>query len=239
MALDLRMPNITGVTEREQLAQIRSYLYQIVPQLQYALSNIDTMSSSGYVVQQVTKKGETSNAPVSAEASFNAIKSLIIKSADIVEAYYDKISSRMSSSYRALSEFGEYVEKTEKLIIDTAEYSEDVYGKFKAIDEDLDGIPEMVRATVAFIKTGELVGSLSKDEAEKYGMKEGDTLYGVEVGQMNEDESGETTFKAFARFTANRLSFYDSSNAEVAYISNQKLYIESAEIVESLKRQIR
>lgn len=42
MSVDFRMPKIDGATEGEQLSQIKSYLYQLVPQLQWALKNIDT-----------------------------------------------------------------------------------------------------------------------------------------------------------------------------------------------------
>lgn len=37
----IRFPNITGTTDGEQLKQIRSYLYQLVEQLNYTLSVID------------------------------------------------------------------------------------------------------------------------------------------------------------------------------------------------------
>lgn len=40
MAIELRLPNITGLTEKEQLSQIRSYLYQLIPQLQWELDNL-------------------------------------------------------------------------------------------------------------------------------------------------------------------------------------------------------
>lgn len=42
MSVDFRMPKIDGATEGEQLSQIKSYLYQLVSQLQWALKNIDT-----------------------------------------------------------------------------------------------------------------------------------------------------------------------------------------------------
>ena len=58
-------------------------------------------------------------------------------------------------------------------------------------------------------------------------------MYGVEVGQTN-NVNGEDVFKKFARFTADRLSFYDQNNNEVAYISDYKLYITSVEILYNL-----
>ena len=42
MIENIRFPNITGATDREQLKQIKSYLYQLVEQLNYTLSVIDT-----------------------------------------------------------------------------------------------------------------------------------------------------------------------------------------------------
>lgn len=41
MNFDFRLPNISG-NDKEQLAQIRSYLYQFVPQLQWAFSSATT-----------------------------------------------------------------------------------------------------------------------------------------------------------------------------------------------------
>ena len=43
MDVKLRLPDIKG-SEAEQLKQVRSYLYQLVPQLQYALDNLSASS---------------------------------------------------------------------------------------------------------------------------------------------------------------------------------------------------
>ena len=44
---------------------------------------------------------------------------------------------------------------------------------------------------------------------------------------------GEETFNKYARFTSEKLSFYDSNDNEVAYISDKKLYITHVEIIGS------
>ena len=44
MSINFRFPNITGISDREQIAQIKSYLHQLVEQLNYAFS---TGGSSG------------------------------------------------------------------------------------------------------------------------------------------------------------------------------------------------
>ena len=41
MTPQIRYPNITGRTPEEQISQLKSYLYQLVDQLNYMLSNSD------------------------------------------------------------------------------------------------------------------------------------------------------------------------------------------------------
>lgn len=59
------------------------------------------------------------------------------------------------------------------------------------------------------------------------------SLYGVEIGRQ-EIAGSSTVFRKYARFVANRLSFYDEAENEVAYISNEKLYITNAEVTNAL-----
>ena len=50
-----RLPNITGLTEKEQLSQINRYLFQLVGELQFTINNLEnelnslksTVSSTG------------------------------------------------------------------------------------------------------------------------------------------------------------------------------------------------
>ena len=86
MGLNLRLPTITGLSEREQLLQIKSYLYQLVGDLQLAFN--DTSSTSDSVVVMNKSGGSSSSSQgMSATAMFSVLKPLIIKSADIVDAY--------------------------------------------------------------------------------------------------------------------------------------------------------
>ena len=222
MGLDLRMPNINGATEKEMLAQIRSYLYQFVPQLQWALNNIET-SSTSQVAQQIIKEKVTSTAPLNAESTFNAIKSLIIKSADIVQAYYDEISSRLEGLYVAESDFGTFAEQTTQDIIENSTEIERVFNNIQAILTDIENIEHTLVDVNAHIKTGLL-----------YYDDKGVPIYGLEIGQRNKVDGAEV-FKKFARFTADRLSFYDQNDNEVAYISDFKLFIRNVEVTSSYK----
>lgn len=211
MGFDFRMPAIAG-TDREQLQQIRSYLIQFIPQLQWALNSIYASSSSGYIPPEKERAAQTAPAAtIDAETAFDVLKPLIIKSADIVTAYYDVINTRLSSVYVAESSFGTYTEKVDKLETQTAAFTKTTYEKFEGIESALGDFQKSISG---YIKTGIL----------------DDDVIGVEIGQYDEDGG-----KAFARFTSNKLSFYDSNGYELAYISNYKLYINNAEIKVSLK----
>lgn len=223
MGLDLRLPNITGATEREQLVQIRSYLYQLASQLQWALNTIDTSSASQKVVNQTQRNVIAQAKEQDTEVAFNALKPLIIKSAEIVEAYYEEINTRLSGSYVASSDFGTYVEETELKLSQSSEGITQNYNKTQQLVTDIANLDFAFAESQAHINSGIL-----------YEDEDGLPVYGIEVGQRNTIDGAEV-FNKYARFTADRLSFYDKNEKEVAYISDYKLYITNAEISGILK----
>jgi hypothetical protein len=224
MAIDLRFPNITGATEREQLAQVKSYLHQLVEQLQWALKNVDTSSNTVVatpIARSLLPAEQTSTKD--SQATFNSIKPLIIKSAEIVQAYYEEISSRLGSKYVAQSEFGTFVEENEQEIKKNSTGIEQLFSNLQTIFTDIDNINFTLAEVNAHIKSGLL-----------YYDDEGLPVYGLEIGQKNAVD-GVEVFNKFARFTSDRLSFYDQNDTEVAYISDYKLYITHAEVTGSIK----
>ena len=108
MSVNIRFPNITGKTEAEQIVQIKSYLHQLVEQLNWALTSIDSGSVSAPTTSTETPWGD-----ISAEA-FYELKSLLIKSADTLNAYYDKISKRLESQYVSRVDFEAHLEEFNK-----------------------------------------------------------------------------------------------------------------------------
>lgn len=220
MGFDLRLPNITGVTEREQLSQIKSYLYQLAQQLQWALSTVETSSTPNQVAsQKVIVQAQAKNA----EVDFNSLKALIIKSADIVDAYYDEISERLTGLYVASSDFGTYIQETDAQIKKTSTDITQNYSNIQKILTDIENLSFSFAESQAHIKSGIL-----------YYDDKGLPVYGLEIGQTNTVD-GEEVFNKYARFTSGRLSFYDRNDTEVAYISDYKLYICNVEITNSYK----
>lgn len=117
MGVDFRLPNITGATEREQLAQIKSYLNQLIPQLQWVLNNVEKVNAP--MVTQTPKSllpSSSGTNSVTPQYTFNTIKPLIIKSAEIVDAYYEAINRKLEGLYVAQSDFGDFIEITSQEI---------------------------------------------------------------------------------------------------------------------------
>ena len=229
MSIDIRFPNITATDEAGKLKQLQSYMHQLVEQLNWALNNIDSIGGTPTVytgtanptAQQYAAKDD----PLS---TFNGIKGLIIKSADIVKAYYEEIDSllKLSGEYVAEATFpngsATFVEQTNMSLTANSTAIEQFYTDVQQIITDIENVENTLVGVTAHIKSG----LLDYDN--------GSPVYGLEVGQRTV-VNGEEVFNKYARFTANELAFYDSSDNKVAYISDKKLYITHAEVRGSLK----
>ena len=227
MSIDIRFPNITASTEAGKLQQMQSYIHQLVEQLNWALNNIDITGGESNVIQAKPSTATTTTQQDDPISNFNSIKGLIIKSADIVNAYYEKIDSllKLSGYYMAQSDFGTFEEETLNLVSATdKQLRQDLVDKQTIYDEN------------GNIKKELLVNGHIYSGIIEYA-KDGEAIVGIEIGQTTTatDESGSSSFTKFARFTAERLSFYDIYGNEVAYISDYKLYITNVEITGSLK----
>lgn len=216
--MDIRLPNINASTDRGQLEQIRSYLYQFAEQMQWALNNIEHKTSEIASVDEGHSSGSVQNAE-DGVSNFAQVKALIIKSADIVNAFYEQMQTQLDSSYVAVSDFGTYKEENTAVITATAEGITQNYRSELGIA--VDGIQQQLDETSAYIRTGKL------DEDG-----DGNPIYGLEIGQTSSVD-GQETFNKYARFTSNKLSFYDG-DVEVAYISDYKLYITNVQITDTL-----
>ena len=195
--IDLRYPNITGKTEAEQMVQVKSYLNQLVEQLNWALNSVESYQSGNSSAAVVYKQSEN-DTPQDAEDTFNSIKSLIIKSADIVKAYETTIFSDFNGKYFAESDFGTYLEETSRAVEENSKGVTESFTRTEAIDSRVEGVEDEIRTTNAYIHRG----LLSNGE------------YGIEVGETSADG----IFRHYARFTSEKLSFHDVNGNEVAYI---------------------
>lgn len=302
--IDIRQPNISAENPEKQVIQMRSYLYQLAQQLQWAFSTVSSAESGNSGNVSPTSGGNvTVNAKIDPQKTFAALKDLIIKSADIVNAYYDQINTKLEGVYLSKSDFGIYAEQTNAdisanstgvsqlyennrtIILNIQSLDESVQEEFgrvydtasdlnsdierveaganslsgsvKRLEEnaqslsgavgDLETNAQNLSGTVSQIaeKTSQMeetVGQIYASTLEtnayiKTGMlyedEHGIPVYGLEVGQTN-DVNGVNVFTKFARFSSDRLSFYDRNDTEVAFISDYRLYITNAEVTGAL-----
>ena len=288
MGIDFRYPNITGTTEREQLTQVKGYLIQLVDQLQWAMNNISSSTATASSVQTVPASRLNTSA---SQVSFNTLKPLIIKSAEIVEAYYEEINKKLQGLYVAQSDFGTFQEQTAQAIESNSTSVTQAFTSIQSIETNLQETKGDVSSNIVSLynEVGSLdtalqgvkagvdtnlqgltdeVGRLDTaiDEAKNdisadlqelrkvidsinYSLvevsayirsgvlyyDENETpVYGLEIGQTNVID-GEKVFNKFARYTSDRLSFYDQNGTEVAYISDYKIHITHAEVIEAIK----
>ena len=216
---DIRQPNITAATEREQILQMRSYLYQLAQQLQFALGtvekNIISVQDTASNAERTLRSVSESQTP---KAQFSGLKALIIKSADIVNAYYEEINRRLTGEYLAISDFGVYKQETSQEIRENSEGITRAFSNLQVISDALSLVEEAVTQVNAWIKTGKL----GEDE-------NGTPIYGVEIGQQTEAD-GFVVFQKFARLLSDRLSFFDRNGMEVSFIGDETMHITKAEI---------
>lgn len=217
--IDIRVPATLSADPAKATEETKRFLFQLVEQLNKGLAAMERRQENELVqVRTETKAAVDANNPSS---RWNEIKALIIKSADIITAYSEEISATLASSYVAQSTFGTYTQQMENRLSANSGGLEARIHDLETINSEWygdGGGAEVVKEMNGVIKAGVLFYDGN-----------GDPVVGVEVGQRNE-EGGVVTFDKFARFTSDRLSFYDGSGNEVAYISDMTLHITQAEI---------
>lgn len=85
MSENIRYPNITGSSEKEQLSQIKSYLYQLVEHLNYLLPTIGTGDG-----EQTQQSATPSTVEVQgSNVSYYDLRSLIIRDLEQLQQAVD------------------------------------------------------------------------------------------------------------------------------------------------------
>lgn len=84
MAYNIPLPQMHGLNEKEQLAELRKYLYQQAEQLQFEFNNLEGGAGGSHNAPQSVKQ--------SVSGIFGSIKGLIANSDEILDAYYKKIA---------------------------------------------------------------------------------------------------------------------------------------------------
>ena len=222
MNIELRMPTLTASDTAGQVRQLHSYLKKTVKELNLALSQLDKQAQAQTVPAQTA---------VPAQQTFQNIKGLIIKSADIVNAYYERIDALLKTGgeYVAQSDFGTYKEQTRQQLSANDDSLTQLLHRTEQVEGDLGS---WRKSQNAYIRYGAVGTSLDSTQLATA------TAPGIEIGdfQSLEDGSGVTVNQRFARFTAYGLELFGASVEQpIAYLSGDRLYITNAEIMQEMK----
>lgn len=231
--MNFRYPNITAGSPAEQIRQLKGFLYNLVEQLNLQEGGSSSPSPAG---TSLARKGGKDGIVVPAAtpmSTFNQVKDLIIKSADIINAYDTEINRRLEGKYVAESDFGTYKAETSQTIKENSVSIERAFSDLQEISGEL----EQIIATNAYVRQGLLftVGEETLEAELGQTIPEGTGIYGVEVGQTTQVD-GVDVFNKFARFTAYGMTLYDNNGNLSAYITDRRLHIPDAVIKNSLTR---
>lgn len=101
--IDIRLPNITATDPAAQLSEVRSYLYQMVEQLNWALNTLDTgsVTANGNTAVISNNNGNAGDGggTMSSEVleNFGSLKSLIIKTAEAANSEIGRLDDTIAN----------------------------------------------------------------------------------------------------------------------------------------------
>ena len=205
------------------LGQVNSYLHQLTEKINLNFANTTAeaiWSDTAKALSVLSDKEASAKEKADILASYSAMRSLIIKTADYTVENSEKIRLSMAGEYVAKSDFGEYFEKATVDIEGTPVGITQLYGYTSGITGEFGDITV---DSHNFIKTGLL-----------YYDDNSLPVYGVGVGELatKVDANGHTVLdrsNLLATYTADEIAFWQNSN-KVAYINNGALYMPAANI---------
>lgn len=218
--------------EQAQLVSMYRYLQTMSDQLNTALSSITTanFAPEEQLKLNAAMKGASEGTKQEITNTRNTLRSLIIKTAEIVRTEMDELRTTLTSSVTAISEqFGELDRELTNTITATAEGVSQNYTYIESLISRVDGVDDFVTRTNNYIFSGLI----------SYDSETGMPIYGIAVGEDITQYDGEgnpslNDNAKVATFTKDRLSFWQGST-EMAYFSNNRLYVKNVEVLNTMK----
>lgn len=223
------MPPYPTGTAQQQCFQTYSYLFQMAQQLNLALDQLENAEGQSAVQQKPSPLRDA--ATRSASAQYDTLKSLIVKTANTINRTMEQLSATLTEDYVAQSDFGTYVQKLSAYLEANPEALTQYYSFASDLQSAVGAVDAAFSAyrtdTEGYIRTGVVY---YEDSVPVYGVAVGQNLTATEVDGRREVVPN--NFRAV--FTATKLSFWQDAT-EVAYISNNRLYITDITVLGSLR----
>lgn len=207
--------------------QLNGYLIQLTNYLNVALNRINSENFAPEFREALAEISASIQSNKTAEerglTQFNSLKSLIIKTADTIYETMDTEFKEFEGKYVAVSDFGTFEQEVSRQRTEDANATQDEFSNVQEV------IGKFKLSIGASIRTGNL--GLLDEQTDQYG---------IGIGQYSvlQDDDGnviydDTKSNNYCTITATKMTFWDNGVA-VAYISNNKLYINNAHLNKTL-----
>ena len=214
-------PPILNGQEKQQLQQVYAYLNAMSEKLNQALNNISADQMDPVTQRAVESAGQAAQTIANNNAS---LKSLIVKTADVIRVEMEEIRTTLNGEIEAISDqYGTYTQNIENQIIQTATGVLNQYSVLENIQSLQQETQSFTQQFNSFIYMGILDNSTTPPTT---GIAVGD-------GLSVDDHTGQISNK-MATFTKDRLSFF-VGDTEVAYYAGDTFYIDNGQINRTLK----
>ena len=228
----LPLPMAPMGTVQEQLMQQYSYLLQMSQQLNLTLGQLEELGGSAGTAsarRQAARYSGTEETKA-AQEQYETLRSMIVKTAEQVKKTTEELTAKLEEEYVASSDFGGYVAKLSAYLEANPEAVTQYYSFFSDLQANVEAVDAAFAHykvdTEGYIRTGIVYYD---SEVPIYGVAVGQGLTAKEVDGQRVVE--QNNFRAV--FTATRLSFWQDAT-EVAYVSNNRLYITSITVLDSI-----
>ncbi len=212
-------PTLSGKAE-EQLQQLYRYLNTVSEQLNTALMDI----SIDQMAPETRKIVTEGNSEALAKQS-TGLKSLIIKTAQIVRTQMDEIRTTLQHRMNAISDqYGALNTELTNRITLTAEGLQQAFTYIQELEDYADDNRTYREHLNQYVN----IGVVRYDD-------QNNPVIGIAIGENITNPDGTINQNnRLATFTVDRLSFYQGA-AEVAYFANNIFHISNGEITSTLK----
>lgn len=234
----ISQPPILSGSDRQQLVQIRQYLYQMSRDLNIALNNLtaDNFATSADAKKVLGGRDDSKEVQnQETRKQLSALKSLIIKTAETVKSEIEMLESNLKSTYVAQSTFGTFTEEIQTQLTATAEAVQQNIQYQATLTDDLNGITSAFNQYV--VETGGYIkqGIIGYDNAAP--------IIGIAIGQDIKVTGTDTkdgqeyevidTSSNMSVWTPEKLAFY-VNGMEAAYVSNGAFYADDMYVLSRL-----
>lgn len=203
----------------EQIDQLYRYLSTVSEQLNQAMNSISTEQLAEDTVQMIREQGTEA-----AEGQRETLKSLIVKTADVVRTEIDEVRTTLQTRSQAISDqFGVLETNLSNEITARAEGLQQAFTYIEMLAEAAEGSETFQNKFSSYVN----VGVIRIDQ--------GRPITGIAIGENITNPDGTINQNnRMATFTVDRLSFYQNGS-EVAYFANNTFHIASGEVTRSMK----